>query len=96
MVFLLCYLTSPISDPQKNLVSRPQQDSLFETLVCHLLSHLAFKIKSYFLLQHLVSQIYWPAYGAVSRVKLDLVTKEISQKLQQILLRLTNIVNRCG
>ena len=42
---------------EKNLASRPpsQQDGCFETLVCHLLGHPAFQIKSYSLLQHLVS-----------------------------------------
>ena len=45
---------------KKNLASRTQQDSNLEVLGFHLLSHLAFWIKSSSLPQHLISGIHWP------------------------------------
>ena len=56
----------------KKLAFRPWQVGYFETLVCYLLGHLAFPIKSYSLSQHLVSDTL--AFHAERRARLDSVT----------------------
>ena len=45
MAFLLCFFTSIISDLEKNLASRPQEDGYFEALACHLFGLLAPQLK---------------------------------------------------
>ena len=74
-----CFVSSPPLSP-RNLCSikEPGVQTLrrwffCETSVFHLLSQLAFQIKSYFLPQHLVSDSL--ACHAVSKTNLDLVTE---------------------
>lgn len=58
-LFTWFYL-SPCLIHKRTWVSRPRQEGYFETLDCHLLYQLAFRIKSYSLPQHLISLIHCP------------------------------------
>ena len=64
------FLTTSLSGSIKEPSIQTPQDGFLEVLVCHLLRQPAFQIKSYCLLQHLISQLTGMLYGDQSELVL--------------------------